>query len=235
MSQETNKRLVLAGFLIIIGIVLVLDNFNLVPFLPYWLFSWPMILVLIGIFILLTRRAVFPAIIFIGIGLFFLAPDIFSLYIDRFWDLWPLILIFIGMALLIRNRLPRYAGHRRSAENEDEMDLIDEVSIFGGGEKIITSQQFKGGKITNIFGGTEINLLNAKLATGTSYIDIFNLFGGSTLIVPSDWNVRVDMVAIFGGFSDKRQYKKEDVGKTEPELYIKGLTLFGGGEIKSFK
>jgi len=235
MSQETNKRLVLAGFLIVIGIVLVLDNFNLVPFLPYWLFRWPMIFVLIGTFILLSRQAIFPALIFIGVGLFLLAPDIFSVYIDRFWDLWPLILIIIGMALLLRNRSPRYVGRRSSSDKETDMDFIDEVSIFGGGEKIISSQNFKGGKITNIFGGSEINLLNARLAQGTNYIDVFNLFGGSTLIVPSEWNVKVDMVAIFGGFSDKRDYKKEDLGNNLPELYVKGVTLFGGGEIKSYK
>lgn len=230
MSHDTNKRVVLAGFLIIIGIVLVLRNFHFFPFIP-WLFSWPMILVLIGVFILLTRQSVVAALIFVGIGVWFLLPDIFNLYIDRFWDLWPIILIAIGMSLILRNRSPR---HERS-HTESDMDYMDEVSIFGGGEKVVTSQNFKGGRITNIFAGSEINFLSAKLAPEPVYIDVFTLFGGTTLFIPAQWKVKVDMVAIFGGFSDKRDYKREDLGKDKPELYIKGVTLFGGGEIKSFK
>jgi predicted membrane protein len=230
MSQDTNKRVVLAGFLIIIGIVLVLRNFHIFPFIP-WLFSWPMILVMIGVFILLTRQSVVAALIFVGIGVWFLIPDIFNLYIDRFWDLWPIILIAIGMSLILRNRTTRHepSGH------ESSMDYLDDVSIFGGGEKIITSQNFKGGKITNIFAGSEINFLGAQLAPGPVYLDVFTLFGGTTLIIPAGWKVKVDMVPIFGGFSDKREYKREELGKDKPELYIKGLTFFGGGELKSYK
>ncbi len=234
MSHETNKRIVLAGFLIVIGIFLILRNFHILPFIP-WLFSWPMILILIGTFIILTRQALLPAMIFIGLGLYFLLPDIFNIYINHFWNLWPLLLIAIGMALLLRNRSPRYDGRGRSAEREIGMDYLDEVSVFSGGEKMITSQEFKGGKITNIFGGSEINMLNAKLAAGTNYIDVFTLFGGSTLIIPAHWNVKVDMISVFGGFSDKRDFKSRDVGKEDPELYIKGVTLFGGGEIKTHK
>jgi predicted membrane protein len=174
------------------------------------------------------------ALIFVGIGVWFLLPDIFNIYIDRFWDLWPIILIAVGMALILRNRSGRHPQFGRS-QVESDMDYLDEISIFGGGEKMVTSQNFKGGKITNIFAGSEINFMEAKLAAEPAYIDVFTLFGGSTLIVPSDWKVKVDMVAIFGGFSDKRQYKKEPLGKDEPELYIKGVTLFGGGELKSFK
>lgn len=234
MSQDTNKRVVLAGFLIIIGIVLVLRNFHIFPYIP-WLFTWPMILVLIGVFILLTRQSVLAALIFVGIGLWFLLPDMFNLYIDRFWDLWPIILIAIGISLILRNRSPRSAIYGTSASGESAMDYLDEVAIFGGGEKIITSSNFKGGKITNIFGGSEINFLEAKLAPETVYIDVFTLFGGSTLIVPSNWNVKIDMVSIFGGFGDKRDIKREELGSKEPEVYIKGLMLFGGGELKSRK
>ncbi len=234
MSQETNKRVVLAGFLIVIGIVLILNNFHILPNIP-WLFSWPMILILVGTFIILTTRRVLAALIIIGIGLYFLIPDIFNIYFDRFWNLWPLILIAIGMAILLRNRSSYRDSRTRTAEKQSEMDYIDEISIFSGGEKIITSQDFKGGKITSIFGGSEINLLNARLSSGTIYIDVFTLFGGSVLIVPSHWNVKVDMVAIFGGFADKRDYRSEGQDKEGPELYIKGITLFGGGEIKSHK
>ena len=72
MSAETNKRVLLAGFLIIIGLVFILKSIGLVPPLFWWVFSWEMILITIGLFILLARGAVVPGIIMIAIGSYFL-------------------------------------------------------------------------------------------------------------------------------------------------------------------
>jgi predicted membrane protein len=233
MSQDTNRRIVLAGFLIVIGIILLLRNFELLPWLPEYVFTWPMLLVLIGTYILLTKQRIIPSLIFIGIGLYFLMDDIFEIYYDDFWMLWPLILIAIGISLVLRGRSSYYDRHSKPGSKDSDLDYIDNISIFSGNEKIINSQEFKGGKITNIFGGSEINLLNAKLAAGNNYIDIVTVFGGSTIIVPANWNIKVDILSIFGGFVDKREYK--ETNPAEPVLYIKGFTLFGGGEIKSHK
>jgi hypothetical protein len=59
------------------------------------------------------------------------------------------------------------------------------------------------------------------------------MFGGSTIVVPADWDIKIDVVAVFGGFSDKRYKSKEIPGTSNKRLYIKGLVVFGGGEIKS--
>lgn len=235
MSQEINRRLVLAAFFIIIGIFLLLNNLGLVPPILLPLFSWPMILIIIGTFILLTKRELLPSLIFIGIGMYFLLPDFFDFDFYNIWVFWPVIIIAIGMSFLLRNRGPQRRSSSGKSGSEHGMEYIDELSIFSGGEKIVTSKNFKGGKITNIFGGTEINLLNSNLAKGTNYIDIVNLFGGSTLIIPSNWNVKIDMVSLFGGFADKRDYRSTSSDPSDQELYIKGVTLFGGGEIKSYK
>lgn len=235
MSQETNKRVVLAGFLILIGLIWIFRNFGLLPhFIPAYLFRWEIIFVIIGLFILLTKRAVIPGLIFIAIGLFLIIPDIPRFHYVQLWMLWPVLLIAIGMSLLLQHR-GRDERTNTHFKNESKEDYLDDLSIFGGGEKKITSQNFKGGRITAIFGGSEINLLNAKLVKGAVYIDIVFLFGGGTVIVPQNWNVKVDMVSIFGGFSDKRTIVSEDREKSESVLHIKGVAIFGGGEIKSYK
>jgi len=235
MSHETNRRVVLAGFLIVIGFFWIFKNFGLIPdFIPDYLYTWEIIFVLIGLFILLTKRAVIPGLIFIGIGLFLILPDIPQFHFIQLWMLWPIILIAIGMSLLLQSRTPH--EHRRPHDkNESRDDYVDEVSIFSGGEKIITSKSFKGGKVTSIFGGTEINLLNAELAKGPVYIDVVALFGGATLIVPENWNIKTDLVSIFGGFSDKRSINQAASDNEESTLYIKGVVIFGGGELKSYK
>ena len=61
------------------------------------------------------------------------------------------------------------------------------------------------------------------------------MFGGSTFIVPPDWNVRVEVTPLFGGFTDKRAASTQDTGVKDPrkELFITGFVMFGGGEVKN--
>ena len=77
-----------------------------------------------------------------------------------------------------------------------------------------------------------LNLNNADLDWGTNVLDVFVMFGGCDIRVPSDMNVKVKVTAIFGGFSDERKVINENEANNGKELVIKGLVLFGGGEVK---
>jgi len=182
---------------------------------------------------MLTKRAIIPGLIFIAVGLFLILPDIPQFHFVQLWMLWPIILIAIGMSLLLQHK--GHGENRPHRTDESKDNYLDELAIFGGGEKMITSQNFKGGKITALFGGSEINLLGAKLAKGSVFIDVVYIFGGGAIIVPQDWNVVVDVVSIFGGYSDKRTYSSETKTEEDSVLHIKGVAIFGGGEIKSYK
>lgn len=229
MSRESrNKRAWLGIVLLIVGIVYLVDNLNLIPFyIPYYFFSWEMLFIVIGFAMLITgKRAGF---VFLIIGGFFILPDI--LYIPGWYmrNWWPLILIIIGVYLLMRKG---QIGRFRRDDEASDNDSMDDVNIFGGGDRVITAQNFRGGKTTTIFGGSDINLQNAKLSTGHNVIDIFTLFGGVDFRIPSDWTIKVDVFSIFGGFSDKRG-KVEASDAPEKTLHLKGFIMFGGGEIKS--
>ena len=65
---------------------------------------------------------------------------------------------------------------KKSFDGGSPSDYVDEISVFSGSEKIITSKEFKGGKMTSIFGGTSLNLVNADLAQGTNILDVFVLW-----------------------------------------------------------
>jgi hypothetical protein len=112
-------------------------------------------------------------------------------------------------------------------------DLLDDVAVFGGGDRIIYSQNFQGGKITNIFGGSKYDLTGSKLATGRNYLDITMIFGGSKFVIPEGWDVKIEVTAIFGGFSDKR-VRSMVVKDEDKTLVISGVTIFGGGEIVNY-
>lgn len=127
---------------------------------------------------------------------------------------------------------PRKAPDAQDYRHFEQEDFIDSVSIFGAVKKIIFSKNFKGGDVVNIMGGTDINLINADIK-GPVVIDLVQLFGGCTIIVPSHWKIYHDMSAVFGEVDDKRMINPSNVDSSKT-LYIKGVTLFGGVTIKGF-
>ncbi len=233
MKTMMNDRRSLIGFVfIIIAIFLVLENFDLIPFfLPYYLFSWKMVFILVGLFALSNRENKTPGLILISIGTFFLLPDIFDVHARRLF--WPFLLLIIGLSIILRRRGYRDQGRTYSGAEPLTMEYIDEFGIFSGGERVVASQNFRGGRVTSIFGGLKINLLNSTLADGHNMIDVFTIFGGIELVVPASWNVKVDVFALFGGFSDKRRVMTNASLEEQKVLHIKGFVMFGGGDIKS--
>ena len=149
--------------------------------------------------------------------------------IGHFPEFWPLLLVLIGLYILIGRIKPG----QQTDNNNFSRENFNDVSIFGGGSKHYQSENFKGGSITAIFGGSEIDLLDCKLAEGENVIDIFAMFGGTTIQAPSDWRIEINTVPIFGGFSDKRRRDPNLVTREDRILKIKGLVIFGGGEIKN--
>ena len=114
------------------------------------------------------------------------------------------------------------------------VDRLDDVSIFGGGHKYLSSDNFQGGNITAIFGGSEIDLTRCKLAPGNNVIEVVAIFGGTTIIIPKEWNVIIDVLPIFGSFSHKGMRWPGVTTDPENSLIIKGTMIFGGGEIKTY-
>jgi len=226
--KHSGKNVWLGVVLVSIGGYFLLRNFDLIPdFIPYYFFGWQSIFVLIGGTMLATGRK--SGAIFLLIGGISLLSEVFYWPHISLRDWWPLILVAIGISILMKRR---HHGLNRDPINLDE-DYIDEVSIFGGTKKKISAQNFKGGKITTVFGGSELNLLDAQLSNEENIIDIFCMFGGSALLVPADWTVVVESFIIFGEYADKRPLMSNVSQDPTKVLRIKGFVMFGGGEIKS--
>ncbi len=60
------------------------------------------------------------------------------------------------------------------------------------------------------------------------------MFGGTTIVVPNDWNVVMNVTSIFGGFSNKSIKDPNVPIDLTKHLIIKGLVVFGGGELKTY-
>lgn len=232
--RSHNARRTWGVIAIAFGALLMANVFDLLPY-KVWdiIWSWQMLLIVIGLVSLMNNESKFMGVALLALGAFFLLDDFWYFPVELRKAFWPAVLILFGGYLIISP--PRAFRPRRGKDRmEDDRDFIDEVSVFGGGEKTVTSSQFKGGRITSIFGGSKINLMNSSLATGKNVIDTFSMFGGTTLIVPAGWTIKLEVVSIFGGFSDKRERMPNLVFDQEKVLYIKGVAIFGGGEVKSF-
>jgi predicted membrane protein len=83
----------------------------------------------------------------------------------------------------------------------------------------------------NFFGGSEINLMQADIK-GRVKIEVVQVFGGTKIIVPANWIVQSEMLAIFGGIEDKRPPQLNTI--PDKILIIEGTSIFGGIDIKSF-
>ncbi len=238
--RHSLKRLLLGVLILLIGGGLLIKNLGFVSdeTVRYFL-RWELILIIVGIGGLMHREKKGMGVLAFIVGSIFylkylgsqgVIPNYFEHF--NFWQiLFPTILILAGIIIIFK----RSFECRADVKGITGEDHIDEVAIFGGGDKIINSQNFQGGKVTAIFGGSNFNLARAKMAEGKNYIDVFAVFGGMKLIVPEDWDIKIKVVSVFGGFSDKHRIQNIDMkDDNRSVLILKGFVLFGGGEIRSF-
>jgi predicted membrane protein len=232
-ENKTDKRILLGGILILVGALLLMASMKVLDVsISHIIFSWPFIFTIIGLFILLNTNKKLLGGILTGLGIFFLLPRIFPYVQYHGGTVIPIILIALGIYIIFNHRKKNLLDPEK--QGFLKKDLIDDVSIFGGGTKIISSDSFKGGNITAVFGGSEINLTGCRLADGDQIVDVLMIFGGTTIVVPRDWNVVVNVTSILGGFSDKSIKDPNVLPDQSRTLYIKGLAMFGGGEIKNY-
>lgn len=235
-SGPDTRKYILGILVIAAGLLLLVGK---LPFFPdrifHILFSFPMLITAIGAAIYFGGGNRTPGVILMVIGITLMLPRIINPELSSMHFFWPVVLIGIGVLLLYK-RIPRRPSRHTGthAPNFQTGDgYIQEEHIFSGGKQRIVHQEFKGGQINVVFGGSEIDLTQSTLGEGVNELEVNAIFGGVTIIVPADWKVQLKMTSIMGGFTDKRFYVKE-TGDPSRTLVIKGSTIFGGGELKCY-
>lgn len=250
-AKKYNERLLLGALVIGAGILLLLRNLGF--WFPSFLFSWPMILVAVGLFVgVRDKFSTNSWWILMAVGGFFLVRNQFEDFdLDNFF--WPLLILAIGISILLgkggrrrrwRNNNNNNNDNESSTTNFSTMDttataetanahkedVIDAAAIFGSVKKNMYSKNFKGGESVTVFGGSEINLMHADF-TGEVKLEIVNIFGGTTLFVPAHWQIRSEVAAILGAIEDKR--REPAAVQMDKVLILEGTVIFGGIDIKS--
>lgn len=238
-ARRTNERIPFGLILLVVGGALLARQFD-VP-LPDWVFTWEMLLITIGIMVGFANRfRDFGWLIIVAIGAFFLLDDVYP-EIKQF--VWPVVIILIGLAIIFRPSRQKKSMITddstamdtpliaRTSGTTGKADVLEVVAVFGAIKKSMITKNFKGGEVVNVFGGSEINLTQADFQ-GTIKLEVVAIFGGAKIIVPANWQIRVDATAILGGVDDKR----EIVPMSQPEklLILDGVAVCGGIEITSY-
>ncbi len=225
-TRYNNPHLWIAIGLIAAGIGMILDNMHIIYF-DVWDF-WPVIFIIIGLskFNSGNHGEKASGVIFLIVGVAFCLAELDLINWHMIGSFWPLLLILFGVSILLRHRDSDGQGHDFS------QDRISAMSVFGGNERMVTSQNFEGGTVTTVFGSTVLDFSAASLAPGDNVIDIVTLFGGVELKVPASWNFAIKVLPIFGASEDKRSFVGSADLPSGGVLILKGMVIFGGLEVK---
>jgi hypothetical protein len=252
--SRLSDRSVIGLLLVGLGIMFLLDSTDVIgpdtsivaTYWPALLIAWAGWGLVAGGFVLRPWLVVVG-----GIGVIFLLSNL-NLWALGAGQLWPVALVAVGLMMLFGRRLRRRGnrGDGRSSQRPGEFGPGQPASdggardageppsqfrashIFGGGKERVTSQAFRGGEISAVFGGMEMDLRGAALAGGGAVIDVTVFCGGIEIKVPRDWIVNLQTTTLFGGVEDKRLFPGASENIIAGELTITGMVLCGGIEVK---
>jgi hypothetical protein len=235
-EPRRDGKIILGLILVAVGGLSLLHKLDIIPSLSYTLhYGWPFILIIIGVLIGIRNKFQRNAWwILCLIGTVNLIP-IFHIGDTSSRELvWPAGLIILGLLLAFRQK-KNGTWDRSQTEmvTNGESTLNIDVTM-GGRKEIVTSKEFRGGKISTTFGGTEVNLMQADGIIQPMVLNISVSFGSVELIVPSHWEVINEIRPSMGSVEDHRQFRTPDTGVEKRTLYLRGSCSFGSVELKSY-
>ena len=227
--MESNRRaslgpqLILGLCAIFFGILFTLDNLHILRFGDLWRF-WPLILIVIGTIKILWAgggSGLVAGGIIAGAGSLLLLNNLNFLRFSLF-DYWPLVLVAIGVSVVWQ------ALDSRRGLSTTGTETVSGFAFMSGVVRNCNTQNFRGGDLTAIMGGCEIDLRQASIADGSAVIQVLAFWGGIEIMVPAEWNVRSTVVPLLAGFEDKTRPLNPAGQKT---LVVKGFAIMSGIEV----
>lgn len=220
MNQKRWIGLILVGIgvLVILGNLGVLDNF-------WGLLTtyWPVILIIAGVFNLVSNPAgKVGGFLVLILGVLLLLNNLDQVQIFTHITFWPIVLILVGLWFFFKG------GQKVNVMNTNS---INSIALFSGNSSKIVSQDFQGGSTVSLFGGSTVDLREAKISGVEAKFDIFVMFGGTEIYVPEDWQLTVKGLPFFGGLDDKTNPSPAEGDTERPTLVINYLVMFGGVEL----
>jgi hypothetical protein len=222
-SRAGGDRTTLGFVLVVIGLVFAVDNAGLLrpAGIGRW---WPLLLIGVGIVKVRQPREdgqLAAGTAFLLLGCLFQAFSILTISSS-----WALLTIAAGVFLLWRG----VAGATPEAWADSEVPYLWEMALVGYIKRRQSSPALRGGSVTAVMGGIELDLRKAALAEGTAYLDVLALWGGIDIKVPTGWAVDGRVIPFAGAFENKVDSPAVSTG---PRLVVRGHAIMGAVVIGS--
>jgi len=240
--RRAPKGLIWGIAVIAVGVIFLFDQMGLVSADHLFRLFWPGLFLFLGIEALLykTGSRKFWGTVLTAVGVVLLFNSFGVIHVTLA-ILWPLLIIFWGVSILLHTmgRGPlwksdwpsNWFGQAGGGVGNSE-SWLDYTLIFSGVKRRITATNFKGGKVTAVFGGFTIDLRKADIEGDEAELHIDAVFGGGEVRVPETWHVSVRAAAIMGGYVDETR-APIDLGPNTKRLIVTGAAVFGGVNVKN--
>jgi len=220
MNRRTlTSQVILGAILIVVGIALLAETTDIYD-ASILLQYVPSLFVLLGVYALVKsgfRNLFGPIAVIVGAAaLQLVALDYVEA--EQVTQFWPLLVVAFGISIIV--------GHYRSRSRTVTDAYLSSIGVFGGSEQRSTAAAFEGAELTALFGGVGLDLREANIEDRPATINATAMFGGCEITVPRGWNVRMDVLPIFGGAEDERKRHERD--HDEIDLVVTGFAAFGG-------
>lgn len=116
-----------------------------------------------------------------------------------------------------------------TGERRIDASRIDTTAVMAGSSIRDDTPNFQGGEVTVVMGGLEIDLRHAAITQPEAVLNVFVVFGGLVIKVPTGWSVVSRGAPILGGIDDKTVPGMA----ANQRLVIDGYVIMGGVEIKN--
>jgi predicted membrane protein len=230
--ESSRVGLVWGALIVAAGVALLLDHMGFIYIGSLFRF-WPMILIFFGVGHVFTPANRVWGVILLVVGAVLQLNNLGITHL-RFADMWPIAIIAVGL-LLMWGAMRQPVVLKGAGGATDSADVLEAVAIFAGTERRISSQTFKGGRATSIFGGVELDFRDANIDGDEATLDVNCIFGGVEIRVPDAWIVDSRSIPVLGGYSDKTRLSasapQEQTSEKRKTLIVTGTVIFGGVEI----
>ena len=226
LNMNKTSNYIWGLILVLLGVILGLNMMGITS-INLFFDGWWTFFIIIPCFVNLFKdKDKTGSIIGLIIGISLLLSCLGIIDFSIIWKLLiPIILVIVGLSLIFKDTMnSKVKEEIKKLQNNSGKEYY---ATFSAQNLDFPNEDFNNCTLNAIFGGIKCNLQKAHIKRD-ALINVVSVFGGITIYVPDNVNIKVNSTSIFGGVSNEKKTDNEE----KETIYINATCLFGGVEIK---
>lgn len=248
----------IAGILLILaGLTVFAKNFGIIDIRWHEIFSWQLVLIIVGMFLLCGRDTQRAGWLLMAIGVFFWVVEFVDLSETLRKLIWPAVLMVGGLVLIIGRKRPNSVSNGNGnnyastydAENSNinananeayssepyadgpsaHSSRIELSTVLSNRTYKPTTPYITGGRAHGVMATTNINLSDAQLEGNSATIEVSGFMHTCNITVPANWRVHLNVSTVMGSATDLRPTATP--AESAPLLVVMGSLTMGACRI----